>query len=356
MIINGGSRRKWRRFAVHLANEKDNERVRLVEVRGMKATTIKDGFAQLQAMADMAGAGDKEFYYHANMNPQEGETLSEEQWERAGDRLREGLRLDGQPGMTIEHVKGGRTHRHYIELRVDLDSGKLISDGWNYIKHEKTARELEREFALEPVKGALVERDGPRPERRPKNWEVQRGKRSGIDPQDVKEEVTELWRETDSGQAFRTALAQRGYVLAQGDKRDFLLIDPAGHEHSLARRISGVKTAEIRTRMGDIDRDELPRVGDGRTERKGDKKRVLAAVELGGEKGNIERAMNTGRAAEVVGASQDGGGLGQEREMYERTFVRRRKAKTNGPYEPSPGGKPPSWREREKTREPELER
>lgn len=129
MIINGASRRKWRRFAVHLGNEKDNERVRLVEVRGMKAETIKDGFAQLQEMADMAGAGEKEFYYHANMNPKEGEELTAEQWQQASERLRENLGLTGQPGMVIEHVKGGRTHRHQIDLRVDLDTGTLISVG-----------------------------------------------------------------------------------------------------------------------------------------------------------------------------------------------------------------------------------
>src|SRR5438270_10796658 len=108
--------------------------------------------------------------------------------------------------MTVEHTKGGRRHRHYIDLRINLETGKLISDSFDYIKHQKTARELEREFGLEPVNGVHVERDGPRPARRPKNWEVMRGKRSGIDPVDVKAEVTMLWRETESGADFRAAL------------------------------------------------------------------------------------------------------------------------------------------------------
>ena len=60
MIISGGSRGKWKRFAVHLANTKDNDGgVRLVEVRGMSAKNIREGFAQLQAMADMAAAGNR---------------------------------------------------------------------------------------------------------------------------------------------------------------------------------------------------------------------------------------------------------------------------------------------------------
>jgi len=60
VIISGGSRGKWKRFAVHLANTKDNDGgVRLVEVRGMSAKNIREGFAQLQAMADMAAAGNR---------------------------------------------------------------------------------------------------------------------------------------------------------------------------------------------------------------------------------------------------------------------------------------------------------
>jgi hypothetical protein len=351
MIINGGSRRKWRRFAVHLANEKDNERVRLTEVRGMKASSIKEGFAQLQAMADLAGAGEKEFYYHANMNPKESEELTAQQWEQAGERLRGNLGLSGQPGMTVEHVKDGRTHRHFIALRVDLDTGKLISDGWNYARHEKTARELERDFELEKVKGALAEREGPRPERRPKNWEVQRGNRSGIDPQDVKTEITALWQNTDTGAAFRTALAQRGYVLARGDRRDFCVIDPAGHEHSLARRISGAKAADIRTRLADIDRDELPRVGEGRTERKGDGKRVQEAVKQGADKRNVERAINTARAANTASLPQEDegdAGTRRRRSAYERETEPDATALSRADV--SPG-----WRERQRERDTEKE-
>lgn len=347
MIINGGSRGKWRRFAVHLGNEKDNERVRLIEVRGMKAATIKDGFAQLQAMADLAGAGEKEFYYHANVNPMQDEELTPEQWQFATERLRENLGLAGQPGMVVEHVKGERTHRHVIDLRVNLDTGNLIPDGWNYAKHEKTARELERDFGLEKVNGALVEREGPRPERRVKNWEVQRGKRSGIDPNEVKEEVTALWRQTNTGTAFRTALAQHGYVLAQGDKRDFLVIDGAGHEHSLARRISGVKAAEIRKRMADINRDELPHAGEGRTERRSDKNRVQEAVRQGADKGNIERVINAGRVVEIAGEphEDDGGASQRLRELDERTVALRREGKEMPAQAPERNSE--SWRVRQ---------
>lgn len=102
------------------------------------------------------------------------------------------------------------------------------------------------------------------PIRRPKNWEKLRGGKSGIDPEAIKAEVSTLWRESDNGKAFAAALESRGYILCKGDRRDFCLIDPAGHEHSLARRIEGAKAAEIRERLSGIDREGLPSVAEGR--------------------------------------------------------------------------------------------
>ena len=179
-----------------------------------------------------------------------------------------------------------------------------------------------------------MERDGPRPERRPQNWETFRGHKSGIDPQDVKAEVTALWREADSGKAFRTALAQRGYVLAQGDRRDFCIIDGSGQEHSLARRIDGVKAADIRLRMSDIDRDDLPRVGDGRSERRADKKKVALAVDSGADKNRIEAAINATRASVV--SPQDASEIAAERDgrdAYDSAVLRRKTSAQPAPPE-----------------------
>jgi hypothetical protein len=67
-------------------------------------------------------------------------------------------------------------------------------------------------------------------------------------------------------------------VLCRGDRRDFCIIDPAGHDHSLARRIEGVKAAELRAFMGDIDRDALPSVAEGREAQRGGPERVKERV------------------------------------------------------------------------------
>jgi DNA-binding transcriptional MerR regulator len=48
-------------------------------------------------------------------------------------------------------------------------------------------------------------------------------------------------------------------AVARGDRRDFVIIDRAGDDHSLARRL-GIKAAEVRSYMADLDPASLPSV------------------------------------------------------------------------------------------------
>lgn len=211
----------------------------------------------MQELAELSDC--EKFLYHASINPAKGERLTVQQWENAVDLLEKNLGLEGHQRATVKHVKDGRAHYHIVWDRVDLDTLTAVRMSHNYRAHELTARELEREFGLERVQGAHVERDGPRPERQPKQWEVDRGRRSGIDPRKVKEEVSELWAWAENGADFARALEARGYILAQGDRRDFVIIDSNGDPHSIARR-AGAKAAEVREKLADIDKEALPTV------------------------------------------------------------------------------------------------
>jgi hypothetical protein len=88
--------------------------------------------------------------------------------------------------------------------------------------------------------------------------------RTGLSPQDVKAKITALWRSTNNGQEFAVALWNEGYALARGDRRDFVVIDPHGGTHSLARRIEGANAKNVRERMADLDRERLPNVLDAK--------------------------------------------------------------------------------------------
>lgn len=263
MIVKGGSRRNVAFFARHLTRTDHNARVTVIEIRGLAAQTVRDALHEMQAIA--SGTRTQNFLYHANLNPRDDEQLTPEQWHQAADILERHLGLTDQPRIVVEHHKEGRAHWHVIWSRIDADSMKAISDALTYRKHEQAAREIEQQLGHPPVPSVLVkDRPTPRPPRRPRDSEGFRGQESGRSPQAITAEITALWHSTDNGQAFAAALRTRGYILTRGDRRDFCIIDPAGDDHSLARRIAGVKAADIRARMGDLDRDTLPSVAEGR--------------------------------------------------------------------------------------------
>jgi Relaxase/Mobilisation nuclease domain len=258
MIIGGGSRGMSEWFSNYLTKDRPDEIVRLMEIRGLPADNIPDAFAELRLLAS-ASQRCENFMYHAHINPRAEEPLTEPQWDRALDTLEHNLGLDQQPRLVVEHEKDGRIHRHVIWGRIDPDTMKAIPDSNNYAIHMRTADELERLFGHE-----RTERGRDHEGRNPDDWEVSRGQETGIDPRDVKAELTALYRQADSGQAFAAALDEHGYILARGDRRDFVVVDRAGDEHALGKKKLGAKAAEIRARMADIDRDALPSVAEAR--------------------------------------------------------------------------------------------
>ncbi len=263
MIINGGSRRKTLWFTDHLTDTKHNERVTLCEIRNLAASTVAEAFQEMGSIADVTKC--KNWFYHANINPRGNEVLTDAQWKTAVDRLEKNLNLNDHARFVVEHTKYGRTHRHVIWSRIDTERMRAVVMTDDYEQHQKTSRRLERDFGLEPEESVFERKPGKaRPERRPENWETFRGKRSGIDPHAVKFEVTALWQAAKDGKEFIKELKAGGYVLARGDKSMFCLVDKAGDSHSLTRRISGIRLAEIAKFMKDINHKSLPNVHEAR--------------------------------------------------------------------------------------------
>ncbi len=225
MIVNGSSNRCVWWWTRHLEAE-NNDSVRVGQSRGLRSESIHDMLCEMEGMA--AGAGCKNFFYQMNLNPSPGEHLTREQWDRVREIAEQEHGLEGQPFFEVWHVKYGREHPHYIYLRVDLETGKTISDSHDARKNHAIARDIEREFGLQKVIGPYDREPGtPRPARGPKRWEMYRGMQSGIDPRDVTAEVTALREQSDTGKAFQAALEQHGYQLVTGD-RGFLILDNAG--------------------------------------------------------------------------------------------------------------------------------
>ena len=257
MIIKGKSRSEPSALAAHLGNAEKNERVQLLETRGTVATDLRGALIEMDAYA--VGTRCEKPLYHAAMSPEPPHRLSPEQRNEAITTLEDKLGLTGHARVVVMHEKEGREHIHVVWSRINLDRMRSVSDSHNYRKHEEVARDLERRFGHDRVQGAHVERDGvTRPDRTPSRAELRQEDRTGITGKQVKADVTAAFRASDGPEAFKTALEHAGYLLAKGDKRDFVVLDQAGGVHSLARRLDGMKAAELREYMAPIDRESLP--------------------------------------------------------------------------------------------------
>lgn len=257
MIIKGKSRAGAGALAHHLGNAETNERVRLLETRNTIAQDLRGALVEMEAVA--SGTRCQKSLYHAALSPEPPHRLTPDQRNEAIDVLEKKLGLEGHARVVVLHEKMGREHIHVVWSRIDIDTMKAVHDGHNFRKHEEVARELERRFEHPRVQGAHAERDGVRrPDRTPSRSELRQEDRTGIRGRDVKAEVTKIFQSSDNAEAFKAGLEERGYLLAQGDRRDFVVVDRAGGTHSLARRIDGVRAADLREFMSTIDRDGLP--------------------------------------------------------------------------------------------------
>jgi len=265
MIIKGTSRGNPKQLAAHLLRVDTNERIEILELNS-PTDDLGETFREWQTLTT-ATAGSKGLY-HANISPDAGYAMTPAQWERAADVLADKLGLSNQPRTIILHEKDGREHIHVVWQRTDTDTMTLVSDSWNYPAHEEASLALEREFGHEIVPGKHAKRDReqqpefPRAETNHAEW--QQAERAGLDPAERKEQITALFQQSDNGQALKSALAEQGYILAQGDRRDFVIVDDAGEVHSLGRQIKNIKAKDLRAFMADIDRDTLPTVEQAR--------------------------------------------------------------------------------------------
>jgi hypothetical protein len=263
MIIKGGSRSGPRQLAYHLQRADTNERVEVLELVS-PIDNLRETFRDWQFLS--TGTRGSKGLYHANIDPAEQYSMTREQWLHAADVLEKELGLDGQPRAIVMHEKHGRTHLHVVWQRTDIDTMTLRSDSWNYKAHERASLTLELELGHDFVPGKHAKRDPSRapPKEALTHAEWQQGERANINPRERKAAITALYERCDSGSAFKVALENDGYILAQGDRRDFVLIDDQGQVHSLGRQVKDVKAAELRAFMADVDRESLPDVEQGK--------------------------------------------------------------------------------------------
>lgn len=252
MIIKGNRRGGAKQLADHLLRRDTNEDVLIREIAGYPGAGLTDHdlISTLRFMAAQGQAkGKLRTLYHAIIAPQEGEILNQKQLKHAVDTLAKNLGMEGHQRVIVEHRKDGRQHFHVVFNILHPTTGKQARLQWTRKVEWNTGRQLEQEFGLKPVvsKGRASQR-----------WEHERGKRSGIDPQDVRKEVTALYHASKTGAEFNAELKEAGYTLTKGKNNSYVLVDKVGHIHGLLRRLEGVKLKDLREKFPDLKTLKLP--------------------------------------------------------------------------------------------------
>lgn len=253
MILKGSQRGGPRQLAAHLLNQKDNDHVTVHDVRGFVSGDLYGAMAEAVAIAK--GTRCRQPVFSLSLNPPKEANASIAAFVDAADRAEAALGLQGQPRAIVVHEKEGRRHAHVVWSRIDPEEMKAI----NLPHFKNRLRDLSRELYLEH-EWALPEGHRQNGWKNPLNFtlaEWQQAKRLELDPREIKQVFRDAWDRSDNLASFKNALEERGYHLAKGDRRGIVATDLSGEVYAVARW-TGVKTKELRSRLGDGER--LPSV------------------------------------------------------------------------------------------------
>jgi hypothetical protein len=268
MILKGNQRGGGQQMAAHLMNSYDNERVEIADVRGAVAQDLSGAFAEWAAEA--RGTKCTKFLYSLSLNPDQSQGhLTREQYLELLERTERSLKLVGQPRAVVFHEKRDehgvlREHCHAVWSRIDTDKMKAVQIAHDRLKLRTVARDFARDHGLELPDGMKPGKNANKFNNRAKQenlGERQQKERTGISKAQRMADIATCWKETGNGAAFMQALEAKGYFLARGDQRTYVVIDLHSEVYSLSRQLIGVaKDKELKNRLAGYPLDKLPDV------------------------------------------------------------------------------------------------
>lgn len=254
MIITGCSN-TGKGLGAYLLEDK-NDRVEVWGIRGDIERNLPETLDDWRS--DALGTRCGKPLYHAQFSPDPDRILSRQEWDKVFEQFEKALGFDKQPRVIVFHENEDRQHIHAVYSRMD-ENGRAIRDSWNYVCHEKAAREIEKILNLDKTQGVFINRNGERPERTPSQAAIQQASRLNLDLKQIKSEVSKLYQYADNGHAFVAALESEGYKLARGDLGSYVIVDKVGGVHSLLRNVD-VKADHLHNTLRDYCLQNLPSV------------------------------------------------------------------------------------------------
>lgn len=247
MILHGNARGGGSELAVHLMRTDENEHVHVHDVSGFMSEDVRGAFQEVEALAK--GTRCQKPLFSLSLSPPKDANASAKDFEQAIAKAEEALGLNGQPRVIVFHEKGEHRdrHCHVVWSRIDSEHMKAIPMPFNRLKMRDVSRELFIEHGWDVPRGLIN-----KAERNPLNYtleQYQQARRTGRHADEIKADLQAAWAVSDTRAAFEHALQDKGFKLARGDRRGFVVVDYQGEVMSAARWI-GVKAKAMRERLG----------------------------------------------------------------------------------------------------------
>lgn len=247
MILHGNARGGGRNLALHLMRTDENEHVDVYEVSGFMAEDVLGAFNEVEALAK--GTRCEKPLFSLSLSPPKNANVTAKEFEDAISKAEKALGLRGQPRVIVFHEKGDHRdrHCHVVWSRIDGQALRAIPMPFNRLKMRDVSRAIFIEHGWNVPKG-LIDKE----ERNPLNFtfeQYQHAKRVGRDAKQIKADIQNAWAASDSRPALEHALKEKGFRLARGAQRGFVVTDHLGEVYSLPKWL-GVKTKAVRERLG----------------------------------------------------------------------------------------------------------
>jgi hypothetical protein len=265
MIAKGNHHAHGVKLAAYLVKGHPGERAELFDMRGFGSIgDLRDAF-RIEAMRARDGTKAEKPFFHVHLRGAAGEgaQLTQRQWAEIADRCDRALGLRFQPRAGSFHTdrQTGDRHLHlaYSLVAVSEDGQGFVKKLGLYKKKLKTlSREIEKDFGLKIVSN---ERQAGHAAKGADRREFEESRRLGTDINAIRAAILDGFQKSDSGKSFAAAMRAHGFEIAAGDRRAcFVVVDQAGGQHALNKKLTGKTLEQIRERLSDLDRSRLPTV------------------------------------------------------------------------------------------------
>lgn len=229
MVIRGKSRGDGRQLGYYLLSTKENERVKVLEVRGTAfPNDIVKSLLEMEYTVELTDG--KYGLFHAQLNPsiEDDKKLTYKDWIRMADIAEEEYGLKNQKRVIVQHEKKGRLHCHVVWERYDHEKGILRTDSYSHYKGSNARERIQEELDFT----------------RRTPWR-NRGRQENI-----KTILQPIWAKTKTAEAFINKAREVGYeTVTSQNKRPFMVVEmSSGRSFDLVRNVKA-KTKDVRDRF-----------------------------------------------------------------------------------------------------------